>query len=68
MKGWVLDKEEKACADWIIKNFFKYESTTNYRKAPCTFVKTPDDFKDTRQIDIAESGCFVNFHKGFDKA
>lgn len=40
MKGWVLDKEEQQCADWILKNFFDYKSLD------CWDCEIPADFEE----------------------
>jgi len=45
MKGWVLDKEEQECADWIIKNFFDYETLE------CWDLEIPEWFEKIEVLD-----------------
>ena len=49
MKGWILDKEEKECSDWIIKNFFKYT------KPDCWDIKAPDDFENHKPCEDSKN-------------
>ena len=50
MKGWVLDKEEKECADWIIKNFFTYEVLDCWELTP------PEDFENHVPCEDSKNG------------
>ena len=44
MKGWVLDKEEKECSDWLLTFF-------DYKKLDCWNHTAPPDFENHKPCE-----------------